>query len=497
MPPHFNHHPSLTGASLLTDEDDYSYPPSFVESSPSRTRKPEYFDGPKDKTNYWNTIPYPVPPTDHCLIHSMGKSHHHYHRHSRCLGTVTCTCPTILSKVSDTFKQVVQVGIKSGWAVGLLGTEIGLTFFRNIFIDQGPGHIMKATSFMFRLMLGNSHFTPPVFKELASKVHREGFVMENHAVTTDDGYMLNIHRIHHRRGEEDKIKNRVVFVQHGLKCSSADWVIGKLAYVLCDAGCDVWMGNFRGNTYSKGHVSMSTDSEEFWDFSWDEHGKSDLPAMIDYVLQHTNRSQLEFVCHSMGSTAFFVMMNYYPAMNEKIQRASIMAPVTNIEQVFGHPRRFLHSAEMSINVANALGLFAINLPKNVPFYAAISTLVTYATGYYDCDSRTLTDILAFSPASTSTKNILHYLACRKRGYFSSFDGSRTYSLTHVTCPVVIYWSASDWAAGKHDVAGIRSELANVVAEHQVEDSSFGHLDFMWGRSAMKIYRHMALNPPSQ
>ncbi|TRY71661.1 hypothetical protein TCAL_08589 [Tigriopus californicus] len=493
MPPHFNHHPSsLTGPSLLTDEDDCSYPSSFVESSPSRSHRPEYLEEHKEKVYYWNTVPYPVPPAGHCSVHSMARSHH---RDSRCLTNVTCTCPTVLNQVSDAFKQAFQVGIKSGWAVGLLGTEIGLNFFRNIFIEKGPTHIMKTSTFIFRVMSGDSHFTPPVFQELAAKVSREGFIIENHPVTTDDGYKLNMHRIQRRKGEVNKINKRVVFVQHGLKCSSADWIIGKLAYVLCDSDCDVWMGNFRGNTYSKGHVSMSTDSEEFWDFSWDEHGKSDLPAMIDYVLQHTQRSQIEFVCHSMGSTAFFVMMNYYPDMNRKIKRASIMAPVTNIEQVFGHPRRFLHSAEMSINVANALGLHAINLPKNVPFYAAISTLVTYATGYYDCDSRTLTDILAFSPASTSTKNILHYLACRKRGSFGNFDGTRTYSLTQVTCPVVMYWSASDWAAGRHDVAGIRSQLANLVEEHQVEDENFGHLDFMWGRSAMKIYRHMALNPP--
>ena len=40
------------------------------------------------------------------------------------------------------------------------------------------------------------------------------------------------------------------------------------------------MGNFRGNIYSHSHVRMSSHSDRFWDFSVDELGKYDLPAMI-------------------------------------------------------------------------------------------------------------------------------------------------------------------------------------------------------------------------
>ena len=38
-----------------------------------------------------------------------------------------------------------------------------------------------------------------------------------------------------------------------------------LAFVLADLGFDVWLGNFRGNAYSRRHVSLDPDVDlEFW-----------------------------------------------------------------------------------------------------------------------------------------------------------------------------------------------------------------------------------------
>jgi len=38
------------------------------------------------------------------------------------------------------------------------------------------------------------------------------------------------------------------------------------AFVLSDAGYDVWLGNARGNVYSKRHAWLSTRDRMFWNF---------------------------------------------------------------------------------------------------------------------------------------------------------------------------------------------------------------------------------------
>jgi lysosomal acid lipase/cholesteryl ester hydrolase len=45
-------------------------------------------------------------------------------------------------------------------------------------------------------------------------------------VTTEDGYILTMHRIPYSPASNSSEKGRpVVFLQHGLLCSSVDWII--------------------------------------------------------------------------------------------------------------------------------------------------------------------------------------------------------------------------------------------------------------------------------
>ena len=89
-------------------------------------------------------------------------------------------------------------------------------------------------------------------------------------------------------GQENTTKPPVLF-QHGLLDSANGWIVNypdvAPAFVAARAGYDVWLGNSRGNTYSRAHVEYDPDKDEkkFWDFSWYDMGMYDLPAVIDTI----------------------------------------------------------------------------------------------------------------------------------------------------------------------------------------------------------------------
>lgn len=186
-----------------------------------------------------------------------------------------------------------------------------------------------------------------------------GYPAETHSVITDDGYILEVHRIPGSPQSPPATGKRVVFLMHGLLDSSATWVImgpnNGFAYMLADLGYDVWMGNARGNTYSRNHVTYRPDGwrrRNFWDFSWHEIGVYDLPAMIDYVLAQTNQQKLQYAGHSQGTTSFFVMASERPEYNDKIISMQALAPVafmSNLRSPFVRAMvLFLNTLDVSI-----------------------------------------------------------------------------------------------------------------------------------------------------
>jgi len=124
------------------------------------------------------------------------------------------------------------------------------------------------------------------FQEICSE---NGFLFEEHSVVTEDGYVLSLYRIPGMIGEETTSKPPVLF-QHGLFASAYSWIFNYAdvapAFVAARAGYDVWLGNSRGNTYSRSHLTLDPDHDaEFWDFTWQDMGTKDQPAFIDHILE--------------------------------------------------------------------------------------------------------------------------------------------------------------------------------------------------------------------
>lgn len=100
--------------------------------------------------------------------------------------------------------------------------------------------------------------------------------------------------------------------------------------MLADAGYDVWLGNSRGNTWSRNHSEMDPDGKNFWNFTWHEIGVHDLPALIDFILTKTNEPNLHYIGHSQATTSLVVLLSEQPEYNKKIKSAHFLAPVTYV-----------------------------------------------------------------------------------------------------------------------------------------------------------------------
>ncbi|XP_023246197.1 lipase 3-like [Copidosoma floridanum] len=328
---------------------------------------------------------------------------------------------------------------------------------------------------------------------------------EVHKVETEDQYILELHRITGNKTVPSPHGKPVVFIMHGILASSSDWVIAGpergLGFFLADAGYDVWMGNARGNRYSRVHKCLSTKQKKFWKFSWHEIGIYDLPAMIDYVLNTTNNKDLSYIGHSQGSTSFLVMLSERPEYNDKIRVMFSLAPVAYCSNMYSPIMRYLSKFEKSIRVVlDRVGPWEL-LP-NRGLYKLITSSVCKGSFQKICrnilfivcgfndeqfDISLMPAISAHLPAGSSIYQLFHYAQLIKTGHFRQFDekilGSSnppSYNFKNIKTPISLIYADNDWLSDAKDVKKLYSKLPNPIDMRAVPNKKFNHIDFLYG-----------------
>lgn len=358
---------------------------------------------------------------------------------------------------------------------------------------------------------------PDVTLTVPARVARQGYPCESHTVLSD-GYILNLHRIPHSKTSSE-VSSRTILLQHGISASSSDWIMngpGKaLAYVLADAGYDVWMSNVRGNKYSKEHARWRTNSKAYWNFSWHDVAKHDMPAILDYIMKLKGAdAKITYIGHSMGTTILFAMLTLRPEYNRLLTAGYALAPVVFMTD-FRSPIKSL--APMASNVAHMEMLYGSHefLPKDSMLGKMLGSCSMDYVDNNMCkdvlfklcgeneaqyNASLLPQFLAGVGSGTAWKTVVHFAQLMlTKDRFQQFDygegnnlrmyGTASppeYDLGKVTLPIKLFWSQNDLLSGEEDVEKLRRRLPPTTEAYMVPDPKFNHLDYLWAIDAPSL-----------
>ncbi|UXI18776.1 metabotropic glutamate receptor-like [Sarcoptes scabiei] len=194
-------------------------------------------------------------------------------------------------------------------------------------------------------------------RNITEMIQSRGFQFEQHFIENEQGYILQLIRIVNPF-HKDRNRLKPILLHHGFQGSGSAWLINRnghldqdgnyleydenfetilsdsrkeignsLGFVLAQKNFDVWLANYRGNFYSTNHTRLNVNDEEFWQFSVDDLVHYDYPVMIDYILEKTKRSTLQYIGHSQGSLMMLMLMSSNDHYANKIKPFVALSPV--------------------------------------------------------------------------------------------------------------------------------------------------------------------------
>ena len=358
-----------------------------------------------------------------------------------------------------------------------------------------------------------------IFLEL---IQPHDYPFEVHSVTTEDGHILQVFRIQ-ARGTKIVAGKPVVFLQHGLLDSADNWVINtperSLGLVLADRGYDVWLGNSRGNKYSLASTNQKTKAKDFWAYSFQQMGRYDVPANIQYVLGITGQATLDWIGHSQGTAQLFAALTD-PAtrdyVNAKVRKFLAMAPIVYLSNSQVFPLRVLATQQKVIsNFSNLLGIYLLfpascqsndHIEKLTKSFCNTLTpkicngILTFIDPVAAVDDLARWDVyLHHIPSGTSVMTVAHFaqMISQSKGnpVFKKFDyGKRKnrvqygqdtppeYELDKIRTKVRLFIGTADTLGDTVDNQILYSRLKEYgVDVRRFFLKDWGHMTFLWAK----------------
>jgi len=362
---------------------------------------------------------------------------------------------------------------------------------------------------------GSGLTDPDINRDSIQLIESRGFVAESYTATTTDGYILQMYRVCPSTG--CTLGRPVCLLQHGVLDSSDTWLINSriqsLAYILVDAGFDVFLGNNRGNKYSLSNTHYSSNSESFWFFTWDDMGHYDMPAQIDTALQVTGQSKLVYIGHSQGTTQAFA--NFATPSWSVASKVSLFVALAPVVYLYHTPSVLIQALASSGAAAileflgfdeflmtnSLLEWLLPNTCADAPSVCDTGIQLFAGLDYGNLNQSRLPAYTAHFPSGTSVEDMDHWAQAvttdsfqmYDEGYLSNFFtyGSFTppqYDLSNIKSPpTALFHGGQDILSDPVDVNNsLIPQMPKGTVVFINYNPVYAHLDYVWGESTYEV-----------
>ena len=303
----------------------------------------------------------------------------------------------------------------------------------------------------------------------------------------------------------------VVYLHHGLMMNSEIWVCLTdeqrcLPFALANQGYDVWLGNNRGNKYSKKATGLSPTSADFWNFSMDQFAFHDIPDTIDYVLSTTSQPSLSYIGFSQGTAQAFATLSIHPGLNDKVNLFIALAPAMSpaglrngiVDALVKTSPDVLFLAFGRKSMISSATMWQSILYPPI-FVRIIDMSLRFLFGW-SSQNMSFHQKLAAYPhlySFTSTKSVVHWFQIIRNKSFQMYDddtsnafsigaSNRYYKVAkfptrNIKTPVVLLYG------GRDSLVDIRIMLRELPKHTRAtEIAHFEHLDFLWAEDVDRL-----------
>ncbi|GAQ87253.1 Triacylglycerol lipase [Klebsormidium nitens] len=342
-----------------------------------------------------------------------------------------------------------------------------------------------------------------------------GYPCEDHSVTTKEGFVLALQRIPGGKQagsegwEEPPQQRPPVLLMHGILQGGDSWLLNfpaenTLALTLADAGFNVFLGNFRGARWSN-HTTLPRSDKRYWDWSWEDLAKDDLPALLRYV-HDLAQAKVLYVGHSQGTLTLLAALAEDSGVAPLLSRAVLLCPIAYLGHITSAFLRVFSRIYLDTAVRDS-GLYEFNINSALVERMAgqacahegvrCNSILASVTGPNCCISM---DRLAFffqyEFQSTSVKNLAHLAQMIRTGRFAKYDygwvgnlrryfrlSPPAYDLRRIpsSLPMLIAYGGMDALSDPLDVHRLRADLVN--APQTLYVPHYAHGDFILGKTA--------------